>query len=209
MVIRKSDRHVFITGIYYSDTANNINDHCFLIRTDHLGAVENSRLMLNTNGGTDYSHCYAIAYSEDNYVYAVGTRGENGNIGSLIIKTDEYLAFQTMKIWSFSELGYASEAYGVAVSSDGGSIYVVGYTNGWATAEIANLDVLILRLDQDLGLVWARSYGNEFIDDWAVSIEMSRGHDWLYIGGISNHNNAQQKSWIHKITADFGETIQA
>ncbi len=79
------------------------------------------------------------------------------------------------------------EARDVAVTSDGG-IFVTGIiTNAFTKG---SSDCFILRLDDQLDLVYAKSFGasSEYLE--CYSIQVTRNYDYIYLGGTKKTSSA-------------------
>jgi hypothetical protein len=124
-----------------------------MLRMNYLGTYEYGALLWMHYATDVYTECFALTMTEDNKVIVVGNfyngrdPADLAKESALIIMADETLAKQYVKIWSASTTSpswdYATYGRDVAVTSDG-SIFVTGYTNGWASG---NNDCFILKLD--------------------------------------------------------------
>jgi len=72
---------------------------------------------------------------------------------------------------TFGRTGYADEAHSIIQTSDGG-LAVVGRADSWGAG---NADVLVLKLNADGSLAWARTFGGTNADEAYSIIQTSEG----------------------------------
>jgi len=68
----------------------------------------------------------------------------------------------------------------------------------------------LIKLDRDLNFRWIRSWGEADFDDVAYQVRVSRSHDYIYVMGLTQHNNLLflDKPFIHRLDK-WGEQVNA
>ncbi|MEO0210425.1 MAG: hypothetical protein ABIN66_01065, partial [candidate division WOR-3 bacterium] len=136
-------------------------------------------LFAKTYGGTSGDYAYSITQTSDGG-YAVAGRTESFGAGSwdfLVLKLnpDGSLA------WARTFGGTIDDyAYSITQTSDGGYA-VAGYTTSFGAG---NVDFLVLKLNPDGSLAWARTFGGTN-DDYAYSITQTSDGGYAVAGSTA------------------------
>ena len=157
------DEDVFVvgqtTGDVYSPNAGSYD--VFVTR---LSGVNGTEMWGRQFGNSSWDLALGVAVSEDGGVYVAGhTRSDmfGPNAGAYDVFVTRLSSAGGEEVWG-RQFGSSADdqAFGVAVSGDGG-VYVVGYTTGDMFGPSAgNRDVFVVRLSSVDGTeVWARQFG--------------------------------------------------
>jgi hypothetical protein len=86
------------------------------------------------------------------------------NKRALIYLTDQDLVQKALKVWTYTNDAYAtsiaSEATDVQVADADGSIYVTGNIENSFTINSASKNCFVMRVDTELNLIYAKSFGD-------------------------------------------------
>lgn len=164
---------------------------------------------MSTTSSAWISECYALQIVPELFhVIAVGKiYGPTDTSGSpsykqssLLLLVDKDLILLSSKVWSFSgDYGdslnsIVQEARDVALSSDG-SYYVAGTVSGGFDFS-GTQHCFILRLDQDLNLINARSFGVSGYTLTCNSLQVTRSADYMYVGGTIPYYDTSTSSYF-------------
>lgn len=180
----------YVTGYYRENQWDSTN--CFIAKITSRGDIEDAKA-LDSNNNQKSSECKAIALVPDvNNVVAVGWKSESasGTVQSLLVYTDSSLTLIGVKEFHVMGSQYSSTtditAYDVAVAEADGSIFVTGVLNGGHTRSNGK-DCFVLRLDQSLNRIYAKSFGiTRTLNNMNLqckSIQVTRNADFIYVGG--------------------------
>ncbi|WP_297510514.1 PEGA domain-containing protein [Thermococcus sp.] len=89
------------------------------------------------------------------------------------------------------------EARAVAIAKNG-DIVVAGFTN---TSGAGKWDVLVLRLDGEGNLKWAKTYGGKHLD-WAEGVSIAGNGDIIVVGVTYSFGAGMSDAWVLRLDAD-------
>ena len=124
--------------------------------------------------------------TEDEHIIFTGYRWDDGDRELFIGKTDDLLANQQFAVWGTSNSVYGNaEALGrdIEATADG-SIYITGYLTQFVYGVNGNWDYLLLRVNANLELIWARSWGENGRTDVGLRMALTRNQDYVYVGMV-------------------------
>jgi hypothetical protein len=215
-VITDSDSNLYFTGNFTGTvdfdpgageaelTAGGSNDF-FILKLNSLGEY----VWAKSVGGIDDDFPFSMSLDLTNNVYITGLFQDTvdfdpgagtanltaaGNYDAFILKLDEDGAY----VWAKSVGGTSSDfGYSISIDSSGNS-YITGYFSGTVdfdpgagTANLTsagNVDVFILKLDEDGAYVWAKNVGGAD-NDTGISITVdSIGNSYItgYFNGTAD-----------------------
>ena len=210
----------YVTGYYRANWWDSTK--CFIAKITSRGDFEDAKTV-DANTNQKSSQCNAIALvPETNNVVAVGWKSDSSgsNVQALLIYTDSSLTLIGVKEFHVKGSEFTASvditAHDVAVAEADGSIFVTGVLNGGHTRS-AGKDCFVLRLDQSLNRIYAKSFGiTKTLSNMNLqckSIQVTRNCDFIYVGGeqdkglfitkmSSNLNKMSTSTLFSKTTTD-------
>ncbi|MEO0179772.1 MAG: hypothetical protein ABIM74_10385 [candidate division WOR-3 bacterium] len=165
-IIQTSDGGYAVAGYTYSFGSG---DEDFLIlKLNPDGSLAWAR----TFGGTDYDDVYSIIQTSDRgYAVAGGTRSFGiGYWDCFVLKLNPDGSLVWVKRFGGTDVDIASS---IIQTSDGGYA-VVGWTKNFGAGDV---DLLVLKLNPDGSLAWARTFGGTSGDDaWSITQTSDGGY---------------------------------
>ncbi len=144
-------------------------------------------IKLDASGAVSWAKTYGGS-SGDDWAYSIQQTSDGGYIVAgytdsfgegfydlFVIKLDASGAVSWKKTYGGSSY---DRAFSIQQTSDGGYI-VAGYTNSFGAG---NNDILIIKLDADGTVSWAKTYGGSSGDDWAYSIQQTSDGGYIVAG---------------------------
>lgn len=144
-----------------------------------------------TLGGKGDEELYGLAATGNDYLMAGYSENvANGDLRFWVVRVDA----AGKQIWEKMLNGSAVEsAYGIAATSDGGSIAV-----GETTVD-NNEHLLLVRLDKDGNLLWQKTYHDKGFDNgWTVLA----GPNGFTLGGYRVEGTGPKQAWLGHIGSD-------
>lgn len=144
---------------------------CFLLKYDSSGEL----LWQKTWGGPQNDRGYGVALDETGDLYVAGSTGSYGAGKSdvLLLKYDINGNLLWQKAWGGAG---SDEARGIAVGS--GFIWITGITESFGAGDG---DVLLLQLDDEGNVQWARAWGTES-DETANGVALDSAGNAYVVG---------------------------
>ena len=157
------------------------SDSASLLRFDSEG-----NLLWKLNGSN--TSFYAVKTLVGGDFVALGT--SSGSLKISLVNDNGY-AYNSR---NYGPSGYCTIGYALDVTSDGG--YILG---GLVTDNVLNDRVYIVRVNENLSLLWKRIYGSQ--DDWdesgVLSIKETSDGDYIAVG--YKHENGDDNIWLLKL----------
>ncbi|HRD20226.1 MAG TPA: PQQ-binding-like beta-propeller repeat protein, partial [Fervidobacterium sp.] len=149
-----------------------------------------------TYGGTNIDMAYSIQQTSDGgYIVAGYTKSSgNGDDDVYILKLNSDGELKWEKTFG-GEL--PDRAYSIQQTEDGGYI-VAGYTYSF---DAGIIDVYILKLDADGGLVWQKTYGGTSIDV-AYSIQQTNDGGYIVVGNTQSSGAGNDNVYVLKLDSN-------
>jgi len=168
-----------------------------------VGAAEEP-YWIKSYGTTGWDEILDAAVLDDGSIVAVGVvtdRTKDSDV--LVMKLSPYGTLE----WARKFGGDGKDiGMGVTIAANG-DIIVVGYTSSFGAGES---DVLLLRLDSDGKLEWAKTYGGES-NETASKVEIANDGKIVVVGSTRSYGADPGKSsdlWVLKLTGK-GEVVWA
>ncbi|MEE9465040.1 MAG: hypothetical protein V3W14_05645 [Candidatus Neomarinimicrobiota bacterium] len=166
----------------------------YLVRTDRAGV----KLWSKTYGGSAEDSLFALQILPDGGYILAGTTTSSGagGIDALLIKTDSTGGTGGLG-WTKTFGGPAEDIiHDVALSDDGGCV-LAGTTR---PSEVNDLDIWLLKVDQDGEQVWSREFDGDGADDWGEAVSATEDGGFIVTGSIWNSEDETRDLWIKKTT---------
>ncbi|PJA28006.1 MAG: hypothetical protein CO189_05465 [candidate division Zixibacteria bacterium CG_4_9_14_3_um_filter_46_8] len=177
-VQQTTDGGYIIAGYTYSFGAG--SDDFYLVKTDSSGNMEWD----HRYGGTNIDQAFSVVQTADEGYIMAGITwsfGE-GNTDFYLIKTNEYGGAQ----WGRTYGGLnGDDAKSVLQTADGGFI-VAGYR---VIPGFSQYQFYLVRTNDIGDTIWTRTYGWQFRNDQAYSIELTSDGGFI-VAGVTDNNNA-------------------
>ncbi len=158
-------------------------------------------------GTTDNDYCFSVIQTQDNGYALSGYTGaflSNGNF--MVMKTDSAGALSWAYTYFRSSFTYDEFAWPIVQAADG-SYYVAGH--GFVDQFSTSNDIVLLKLDSNGGVVWAKSYGNTSYTDYAhTMVRLSDGGLAIAGHSIVNPFPTGQDIVVMKLTPN-GDVVWA
>ncbi|KPJ58506.1 MAG: hypothetical protein AMJ46_14090, partial [Latescibacteria bacterium DG_63] len=190
-----SDGGYIIAGTTKSFGAGNYD--VYLLKTDASGDAVWTR----TYGGGDLDYGYSAIQTADGG-YAVVGRTKSfgaGNYDVYLVKTDS--SGDTTWTRTYGG-GDRDEGHSLQQTADGGYI-IVGYNDPWGTAI---MDVYLVKIDAQGGVLWTRTHGTEDNYDCAFSVQQTTDGGYIVAGKSDYWETNDTQVRIYKTDPD-GDTL--
>ena len=146
------------------------NSEVFVIKLNYNGDL----IWAKTFGDLGNDEAYSIEETNDGYIVVGRTNSFSSNYDVLVIK----LSHNGNLLWAKTfGLEGNDEAYSIQKTNDGGYI-VVGRTNSFGP----DYDVLVIKLDNNGNLLWAKIFDGLGGDDEGYSIQNTTGYEYVVVG---------------------------
>ncbi|MEO0211311.1 MAG: hypothetical protein ABIN66_05580, partial [candidate division WOR-3 bacterium] len=147
-------------------------------------------------GGSDYECAYSIIQSLEGGYAVTGRTSSFGAGGSdiLVLKLNPDGSLAWAKTFGGSS---EDAAYAMLQSSDGGYL-VVGYTQSFG---VEYVDILVLKLNPDGSLAWARTFGGN-LGDYAQSVIQTQDGGYAVAGYTASFGAGNSDVLVLKLNSD-------
>ncbi|MEO0140675.1 MAG: hypothetical protein ABIM88_03905 [candidate division WOR-3 bacterium] len=147
-------------------------------------------------GGSDYECAYSIIQSLEGGYAVTGRTSSFGAGGSdiLVLKLNPDGSLAWAKTFGGSS---EDAAYAMLQSSDGGYL-VVGYTQSFG---VEYVDILVLKLNPDGSLAWARTFGGN-LGDYAQSVIQTQDGGYAVAGYTASFGAGSSDVLVLKLNSD-------
>jgi len=192
-VIQTRDGGYAIAGYTQSFGAGTMGN-CHVVKIDAAGTYEWETML----GGASFDIARSVLQSDDgSYVVAGHTSSFGvGGYDILVFK----LATDGTPVWVRTFGGGADDyAFSVTQAHDGGYV-VAGYTYSFGSG---NADACVMKLDENGGVLWARTFGGG-ADDYAFSVTQAHDGGYLVAGTTNSFGAGGNDIFILKLNEDGG-----
>ncbi|HOQ40080.1 MAG TPA: Ig-like domain-containing protein [Fervidobacterium sp.] len=189
-VQQTSDGGYIVAG--YTKSSGNGDDDVYILKLNSDGELKWEK----TFGGELLDRAYSIQQTSDGgYIVAGYTKSSgNGDDDVYILKLNSDGELKWEKTFG-GEL--PDRAYSIQQTEDGGYI-VAGYTYSF---DAGIIDVYILKLDADGGLVWQKTYGGTSIDV-AYSIQQTNDGGYIVVGNTQSSGAGNDNVYVLKLDSN-------
>ena len=205
-----SDGGCIAVGYTYSDNGDVTDSHGeadgWVVKLDQNGSLEWQRAL----GSSGLDRLYSVVETDNGYIiagYAENADGDvtvnHGSLDAWVVKLDLAGAL----VWERTYGGYSSDfAFSIKASTNGGYVMAgyAGSSDGDVTGVQGIVDYWIVKLDDQGGIEWQRTYGGELYEE-AKSIACTddggyvvAGHTRSTGGDVTN-NHGGTDYWIIRL----------
>jgi len=184
-----SDDGFIIAGETYSFGV--VNADVWVLKIDANGNIQWQK----TFGGIGFDVARSVQQTLDGgFIVAGETSSFGSNTEVWVLKLNANGAIQ----WQYRYGGSGDDvAHSIARASDGGYI-VAGETTSF---EADGVDVWVLKLDANGGIVWQKTYGGSN-DDIAYSVKQTSDNKYIIAGETNSFGVVDRDYWVLKLDSD-------
>ena len=186
-------------------SGNHGMDDVWVVKLDKDGNV----IWKKTYGGSDEDYAFSIIATKDGgYIFAGWTRSNDGDVSNnhspmwwtdvWVVKIDK----DGNIIWEKTYGGSDDDGASAIIAAPGGGYIVAGWTesnDGDVSENHGKVDVWILKLDEDVNMIWQKTLGGSN-DDIAYSIAATSDGGYIVVGDTGS-NDGDVSGWHEGYTS--------